>query len=170
MNKKIFLFGILVFSLALFSLNVFANDDNITYSTCRNENMQYWTRDGECGYSCGASEDEFMISKGWTKVDYDCFRFNEPQLPSGGGSGEEGEINLEDAEIIEYEEEPIEEQGATATPVESDSGYSTGLKVAVVVIVIIVLILFAKWYMKDSNEEEPEDPLTRREEETNSTE
>jgi|SRR3989344_7124620 len=42
-------------------------------TTCSQENRRYWLRDKDCQSTCGDFDNDFMINKGWTKVDYNCY-------------------------------------------------------------------------------------------------
>lgn len=42
-------------------------------TTCSQENRRYWVRDNDCQSTCGDFDNNFMTSKGWERVDYNCY-------------------------------------------------------------------------------------------------
>ena len=64
-------------------------------TSCAQENRIYWIRDGECQATCGDFDNEFMIGKGWEKIDYNCYLIEEPKI--------EEEPEVKEPEIIQKE-------------------------------------------------------------------
>ncbi len=88
-------------------------------TSCAQENRNYWVRDGDCQSTCGDYDNEFMTSKNWEKVDYNCYVEEAPTIV-----GEEiiGESALGESKTQEIEK--------------------TSLVKSVIIVVLIILILW----------------------------
>ena len=70
-------------------------------TTCAQENRRYWVRDKDCQSTCGDFDSDFMIKKGWTKADYNCYTNEKIQVEEKNQTEETTE---EGAEQITLEE------------------------------------------------------------------
>jgi len=97
-------------------------------TTCSQENRRYWTRDKDCQSTCGNFDSNFMINKGWTKVDYNCY-------------------TNEKTPVEENETEVITEETAEKTTEETSETVSGNLMMYSAVGLAVVVIALIVWFI-----------------------
>ena len=102
-------------------------------TTCSQENRRYWTRDKDCQSTCGDFDNDFMINKGWTKVDYNCYTNEKTPV-------EENETEV----ITEETAETTEEFNDNIKISENSLLVYSAVGLAVVVIALIVWFILKR--------------------------
>ncbi len=97
-------------------------------TTCSQENRRYWLRDKDCQSTCGDFDNDFMVTKGWTKVDYNCYT---------------NEKTLEE----ENETEVITEETAEETTEGTSETASGNLLIYSAVGLAVVVIALITWFI-----------------------